>query len=205
IGRERYRVPKRLRQWLRIKDKTCTFTGCMNVTAHTQLDHLKAFEHGGSTEEANLADECKRHHLVKHLRDGKDRHGRRKPPPDAGSETGVGADPPLWVRGWTPTMTESGLPSWTAPSGRTYPPPPPDFSPPELPEAFTAHPGRTADARDAQNAGEARPPWPALPEDPEAGTWRQHLSLEEPPDPANEDHDEADGDDGHPRQHPDAA
>jgi hypothetical protein len=36
-------------------------------------------------------------------------------------------------------MTENGLPSWTAPSGRTYPPPPRSFTPPILPTAFTTY------------------------------------------------------------------
>ena len=36
-------------------------------------------------------------------------------------------------------MTDNGLPSWTAPSGRTYPPPPRSFTPPILPTAFTTY------------------------------------------------------------------
>ncbi len=44
-------------------------------------------------------------------------------------------------------MTDNGLPSWTAPSGRTYPPPPRSFTPPILPNAFTRPDGE--DDRDA--------------------------------------------------------
>ena len=36
-------------------------------------------------------------------------------------------------------MTDNGLPSWTAPSGRTYPPPPRSFTPPILPTTFTTY------------------------------------------------------------------
>jgi hypothetical protein len=42
-------------------------------------------------------------------------------------------------------MTDNGLPSWTAPSGRTYPPPPRSFTPPILPTTFTAYDGEDDD------------------------------------------------------------
>jgi hypothetical protein len=89
-----------------------------------------------------------RHHYLKHLPVGKDRNGQRKDPSEDYPETGPGAEPghnagpgagrKPWP-GWKPKMTDTGLPSWTAPSGRTYPPPRAASTPPILPNAFT-HP-----------------------------------------------------------------
>ena len=183
IGKEHYRVPARMRTWLRNRDGKCVFPGCSTVTAHTEADHLKAFEHGGTTGQENLGNTCVRHHYLKHHPDQKDRNGRRKDPPDGYPETGPGAEPGYAAKpgtkpgpepgegsvsdaepdsgagadgrpdagtgpkpwpGWKPKMTDNGLPSWTAPSGRTYPPPPRSFTPPILPNAFT-HPGTGED------------------------------------------------------------
>ncbi|WP_427017987.1 DUF222 domain-containing protein [Pseudarthrobacter sp. P1] len=45
---ERYRVSEAMRAWLRARDRTCTFPGCNTATAHTELDHLLAWEDGGT-------------------------------------------------------------------------------------------------------------------------------------------------------------
>ncbi|WP_269045077.1 hypothetical protein [Paenarthrobacter sp. Z7-10] len=67
-------------------------------------------------------------------------------------------------------MTDSGIPAWTAPSGRTYPPIPRDITPPILPNHFTTPPPGLND----REAPEDRP-WPTLPQDPDSDTWWQHL------------------------------
>jgi hypothetical protein len=78
IGKEHYRVPARMRTWLRNRDGKCVFPGCSTVTAHTEADHLKAFEHGGTTGQENLGNTCVRHHYLKHHPDQKDRAGNPK-------------------------------------------------------------------------------------------------------------------------------
>ncbi|MDJ0358381.1 HNH endonuclease signature motif containing protein [Paenarthrobacter sp. PH39-S1] len=160
IGRDRYRVSKRLRTWLRARDQTCTFTGCNTVTADTQLDHITGWEHGSGTSEDELTDECKKHHLIKHFKDGKDCHGKRKGKfatcdgTSADGETCVGDPPGQRMRGWTPSMTNTGQTAWTSPAGRFYPPPPPDHHPPRLPELM-AHSTQSWDVAPPGTA----PPW----------------------------------------------
>ncbi|MCY0905354.1 HNH endonuclease signature motif containing protein [Arthrobacter sp. H14-L1] len=143
IGRERYRVSARLRAWLRARDQTCTFPGYNTVTADTQLDHITGWEHGSGTGGKELTDECKKHHLIKHFKDGKNRHGKRTgrfAPHDGSSpdgETSVGDLPGPQLRGWTPSITDTGQTAWTSPAGKYYPPSPPDHHRPRLPKLLT--------------------------------------------------------------------
>jgi hypothetical protein len=93
IGRTRYRLPETIKQWIRMRDRKCTFPGCSNHTPDNDIDHGTAWEHGGSTGITNLAQLCPKHHRLKH-----NSH-------------------------WKPdTATPSEPPGWTSPTGRHYKP-----------------------------------------------------------------------------------
>ncbi|WP_427017676.1 DUF222 domain-containing protein [Pseudarthrobacter sp. P1] len=127
---ERYRVSEAMRAWLRARDRTCTFPGCNTATAHTELDHLLAWEDGGDSTAANLASECPKHHLLKHEKDGKNRQG--KPPRRPRTRPDGTALPK--VRGWTPEMDGNiGQPVWTSPAGTAHHPATSDTFPPTYP------------------------------------------------------------------------
>ena len=66
IGRTRYKVPKELRTWLRIRDETCRFPGCSRNAARCDLDHSHDWQFGGPTAHDNLAYLCPAHHALKH-------------------------------------------------------------------------------------------------------------------------------------------
>ncbi|UTT69844.1 HNH endonuclease [Arthrobacter sp. DNA4] len=91
IGRTRYRLTETIKRWIRMRDAKCTFPGCTNRTPDNDTDHLKAWEHGGTTNVSNLAQLCPKHHRLKH----------HSP--------------------WTPDpATENNPPGWTSPTGRHY-------------------------------------------------------------------------------------
>jgi hypothetical protein len=91
IGRKNYRLPETIKRWIRLRDTTCTFPGCTNKTPDNETDHLKAWEHGGTTGISNLAQLCPKHHRLKH-------HTR-----------------------WTPDpANKNEPPGWTSPTGRHY-------------------------------------------------------------------------------------
>ncbi|HEX9089750.1 MAG TPA: DUF222 domain-containing protein, partial [Arthrobacter sp.] len=46
IGRSSYRVPKAVRQWLRLRDGKCPFPGCHNPSLDNDADHLLAWADG---------------------------------------------------------------------------------------------------------------------------------------------------------------
>ena len=69
VGRERYTVPADLRTWLRLRDRTCRFPGCHQAAVRSEIDHNLAFREGGArgtTDAANLAHLCRKHHRLKH-------------------------------------------------------------------------------------------------------------------------------------------
>ncbi|MCU1446599.1 MAG: endonuclease [Cryobacterium sp.] len=66
VGNEQYAVPADLRRWLRLRDGTCRFPGCTRPAARSDIDHTKAWEHGGPTDHDNLAHLCRMHHRLKH-------------------------------------------------------------------------------------------------------------------------------------------
>lgn len=84
IGRTSYRLPETLKRWLRMRDGKCTFPGCSNHSQDNEADHLRAWEHGGSTGISNLGQLCPKHHRLKH-------RTRWSPGPAARNE------PPGWV------------------------------------------------------------------------------------------------------------
>lgn len=108
VGRRRYRPSAAVAALVRARDQRCRFPTCRRSARHCDLDHV--VEHG-DTSEANLAAECRLHHLVRH------RSGFR-------------------VR-----MDPDGTLTWTTPTGEIvvdHPPswgrPPPTEEPPEAEE-----------------------------------------------------------------------
>ena len=105
IGRTSYRIPKYMRQWLRLRDGKCPFPGCHNHSLDNEADHLLAWADGGTTGITNLGQPCRKHHHLKHS------------------------------TSWTPSQaTENQPPGWTAPSGRHYPSEQQDWQPPIWPD-----------------------------------------------------------------------
>ncbi|MGA7203449.1 MAG: HNH endonuclease signature motif containing protein [Specibacter sp.] len=121
------KVSKKMRIMLRAANEFCTFPGCTTKAAHAEQDHLTPWELGGKTIEANLEPLDKRHHLLKHFKDDRTRQGQRRT-----NQTPERAA--MKLRGWTPTMTPSGVPGWTSPAGRYYAPQPTDIDAPSYPK-----------------------------------------------------------------------
>jgi hypothetical protein len=69
VGRRNYRIPNELRLALIVEDETCRFPGCRRRAERCELDHVRAWAHGGETSQANLASLCPRHHHLKHESD----------------------------------------------------------------------------------------------------------------------------------------
>jgi hypothetical protein len=105
IGRDSYRIPKAMRQWLRIRDGKCPFPGCSNQSLDNEADHILAWAKGGTTGISNLGQPCHRHHRLRH------------------------------ATAWTPTKPGKTEPSgWTSPTGRHYTSEHPDWEPPTWPD-----------------------------------------------------------------------
>ncbi|MDQ1059606.1 hypothetical protein QFZ23_003507 [Arthrobacter globiformis] len=105
IGRTSYRIPKHMRQWLRLRDGKCTFPGCNNHSLDNDADHVLAWADGGTTGISNLGQPCPKHHRLK--------HGTTWRP--------VGA-------------TRDTPPGWISPTGRHYPSEQQDWEPPHWPD-----------------------------------------------------------------------
>jgi hypothetical protein len=69
VGRESYRVPQDLKNWLQIRDVTCRFPGCSRHASRCEIDHTHDWAHDGQTRHDNLAHLCKSHHILKHKSD----------------------------------------------------------------------------------------------------------------------------------------
>lgn len=65
IGRESYRPPRHLQDWVRIRDKTCRHPGCNRVASACEIDHTVPWHRGGATSHSNLECLCKKHHMFK--------------------------------------------------------------------------------------------------------------------------------------------
>jgi hypothetical protein len=109
IGRTSYRIPKALRQWLRLRDGKCPFPGCNNQSLDNDADHLLAWDEGGPTGISNLGQPCRKHHRLKHS--------------TAWTPAGAGTHEP---------------PGWTSPTGRHYASEQPDWEPPLWPAEILA-------------------------------------------------------------------
>jgi hypothetical protein len=92
VGRDSYRVPHDLKNWLQVRDATCRFPGCSRHAARCEIDHNRDWANGGQTRHDNLAHLCKSHHTLKHKSD------------------------------WQVTQPRDGTGNltWTSPAGRNY-------------------------------------------------------------------------------------
>ncbi len=90
MGRSRYKVPKDLRRWLRVRDETCRFPGCNRGAAHCDIDHAKDWQYHGRSDHDNLAHLCPAHHALKH------------------------------DSAWTVKHARDGTLNWVSPGGRQY-------------------------------------------------------------------------------------
>ncbi|TFD15975.1 HNH endonuclease [Cryobacterium sp. TMT1-21] len=90
VGRDRYKVPKDLKKYLRVRDEICRLPGCNRSAAHSDIDHSLDWQFNGLTAEDNLAHLCPPCHALK-------------------SETG-----------WTVKHLEDGVLQWRSPSGRAF-------------------------------------------------------------------------------------
>lgn len=108
IGRTSYRIPKAMRQWLRLRDAKCSFPGCNNSSLDTEADHLLAWAHGGTTGISNLGQPCRKHHRLRH------------------------------TTAWQPTpATPQKPPEWVSPTGRRYRSEQQDWEPPLWPDSLS--------------------------------------------------------------------
>ncbi|QOD03416.1 DUF222 domain-containing protein [Pseudarthrobacter sp. BIM B-2242] len=105
IGRESYRIPKALRQWLRLRDGKCQFPGCSNPSLDNEADHLKAWANGGTTGISNLTQLCPK-------------------TPQAQTHHTLA----------TTEATKDEPPGWISPTGRHYQSEQPDPEPPHWPD-----------------------------------------------------------------------
>jgi hypothetical protein len=90
VGRDRYKVPKQLRTWLRLRDETCRFPGCGRSAGRSDIDHSLDWQLSGPTAHDNLAHLCRAHHSLKHQ------------------------------SAWTVRHARDGTLEWTSPTGRSY-------------------------------------------------------------------------------------
>ncbi|WP_254678662.1 HNH endonuclease signature motif containing protein [Arthrobacter sp. 24S4-2] len=156
IGRSSYRIPKAMRQWLRLRDGRCPFPGCNNHSLDTDADHLLAWSDGGGTGISNLGQPCRRHHRLKH------------------------------TTAWRPEgATAHEPPGWTSPTGRHYPSEQPDWELPQWPSLDLQERANRQDWEDWETADSLRSPdFLDAPEQPAGEDWqdRETPDWHEPPD-----------------------
>ena len=90
VGRIRYRPPAALADLVRARDRSCTHPGCERPARGCDIDHVIAWEDGGTTSLENLTCLCRAHHRLKH------------------------------TPGWALTRTPGGALIWRTPSGARY-------------------------------------------------------------------------------------
>ena len=66
LGRTKYPVTDELRLFLTVRDQRCRFPNCPRRAQASDVDHSRAWEHGGRTDPDNLAHLCRGHHRLKH-------------------------------------------------------------------------------------------------------------------------------------------
>jgi Domain of unknown function (DUF222) len=89
-GRETYKPPQGLVDFLMARDQTCRFPGCRQSAKRSDIDHAQSWEDGGETTSVNLGVLCRRHHRLK-------THG-----------------------GWNLESFADGSCTWTSPAGKEY-------------------------------------------------------------------------------------
>lgn len=63
-GTDKYTIPKRLRNAVRLRDQTCRWPGCTRPAEHTDTDHVQPHP-AGPTQADNLICLCRHHHREK--------------------------------------------------------------------------------------------------------------------------------------------
>lgn len=126
LNPESRRVSRSMRAFLRSQQDECAFPQCTAKAATSDYDHIVAWEHGGNTSQEQLEPLCRKHHKIKHFKD--DHPDNRTPSARRSPERAS-----MKLRGWTPTMTASGQPSWTSPSGKYHAPKSPNYHAPSYP------------------------------------------------------------------------
>lgn len=64
MAADSYRIPRRIREAVKARDRFCTFPGCHQPAEFFDIDHIQAWPKG-KTEASNLSGRCRRHHVVK--------------------------------------------------------------------------------------------------------------------------------------------
>ncbi|KHK94914.1 HNH endonuclease, partial [Microbacterium mangrovi] len=90
IGRDRYKVPKPLRQAVTWRAGRCLTPGCGMPANRCQIDHRIEWQHGGETALTNLNPFCTNHHIIK------------------------------TVTGWRIEQAHGGAVTWISPTRRAY-------------------------------------------------------------------------------------
>jgi hypothetical protein len=103
MASEKYRIPKRIREAVKARDRFCRFPGCHQPAEYFDIDHITPWPRG-RTKPDELGGECRRHHVVK-------THSAWKVKPER--------------RGAVVDLT------WTSPLGRTYTTRPHDYRGPD--------------------------------------------------------------------------
>ncbi len=65
VGRNKYRPPADLADYVRIRARTCEFPGCNQPAQFVDLDHTEDWANGGETDADDLRGRCRYHHLLK--------------------------------------------------------------------------------------------------------------------------------------------
>lgn len=90
VAVDRYRPSAELRRFIDTRDERCRFPGCTMKPWRCDADHTMDAALGGETSVCNLADLCRRHHVLKH------------------------------VSPWYVKHVGGGRLEWTSPTGRVY-------------------------------------------------------------------------------------
>ena len=93
-GRSTYRPPAALAEFVRARDRTCTFPHCTRPAIRCDIDHRQPWQVGGTTGGHNCDCLCERHHYLKHN------------------------------TSWAVTRLADGTRQWTSPAGHVYERPP---------------------------------------------------------------------------------
>ncbi|MBG6059731.1 hypothetical protein RCH16_003132 [Cryobacterium sp. MP_M5] len=108
VGRNRYKTPKAMRRFLRLRDETCRFPGCNRPARGAELDHSHDWGLLGETAHDNLAHLCRPNHALK-------------------TQTR-----------WTVAQHPGGILTWTSPTGRDFTTEPATILPTGPPRAAAA-------------------------------------------------------------------
>jgi hypothetical protein len=96
-GRETYRPPQALADYVIARDRHCRFPGCSRRARRCDIDHQVPFDAGGPTAACNCQCLCEHHHRLKHQ------------------------------SGWRVDGDPAGELMWTSPTGHVYRSPPGEY------------------------------------------------------------------------------